>query len=401
MEIRTMPKLAQFTIDRVITVAVLMTIASAAACGGGSSAPSVEVKISVPHAAGSIGKATIVVDYSKSGAKPQVAGSGPACTSILPHVSCRFSDDGAGKLTIEAEAPQGFSTPVDLAVCRMVPATAGTDAATIGGKLAVAIADARDTGGQAIQDIKVASGSSRREPSAAGGGADRAAPGGAAGEAAGDGSGATAGAPGSGGAVSGTAEGQGMVVTREDLAARERQRAEEQMRGQGAAPTQRPIIQPGPGRAGTDSGAESGDAGDATDDGEGAEADDPEEYAADATEYGIRFDVGPTDGPIGALQIEVDHTGTSGAWLGAKAGVACRWMVSASLHACNDKGGGKLSCAVVDTTGFTGPTGLMECSFKSKNAVSASDFTVDVVDASSPGLEPIDVRVVVAGVYAR
>ena len=76
-------------------------------------------------------------------------------------------------------------------------------------------------------------------------------------------------------------------------------------------------------------------------------------------------------------------------------------MVSASLHACNDKKGGSLSCAVVDTTGFAGPTALMECSFKSRNAVSAGDFSVRVVDASGPDLAPVDARVVVAGVYAR
>jgi hypothetical protein len=43
----------------------------------------------------------------------------------------------------------------------------------------------------------------------------------------------------------------------------------------------------------------------------------------------------------------------------------------------------------------------MECSFKSKESVSAGDFTVDVVDSSGPDLAPIQVSVSVAGVYAR
>jgi hypothetical protein len=146
--------------------------------------------------------------------------------------------------------------------------------------------------------------------------------------------------------------------------------------------------------------ADSG-AGDEGSESEDSAENDPEEFAADATKYAIRFDLKQTAGPVGALQVEVDYTGGSGAWLGAKGKVDCRWTVAASLTACNDKGRGRLSCAVVDQTGFTGPTPLMECTFKSKNAVTAGDFRVDVVDSSGVDLEPIEARVVVAGVYAR
>jgi hypothetical protein len=120
-----------------------------------------------------------------------------------------------------------------------------------------------------------------------------------------------------------------------------------------------------------------------------------------AVEYGVLFEVGPTSGPIGALQIEVKYLGETGAWLGSHAGVACREFIDASLSACNDKGGGLLSCAFVDTSGFTGPTDLMECSFKSRDAVEAGLFNVEVVDASTPQLEPIDVHVVVSNVTPR
>lgn len=381
-------------------VSVLALGAFAAGCGGDSGSSSVEVKIAVPAAAAAIHSATIVVDYARSGAKPQLSGGKPACTSILPHVSCSFSDDGSGKLTIEASAPQGFSTPVDLAVCRMIPASAGVDGTAIAGKIQVSLADARGSSGQAIEEkqgTKVASsGASRREPgspSEAGG-----VGGGAAGEGqAGGGAGAVA--QGGSGSAPGAAPGQGMVVTREDLAARDRQRAAEEQQARAA---ERSVIAPSQGGTAMAPGAaaESG-AGDEGSESEDSEENDPEEFAADATKYTIRFDLKETAGPVGALQIEVDYTGGSGAWLGAKGNVDCRWMVAAALHACNDKGRSRLTCAVVDQTGFTGPTALMECTFKSKNAVTAGDFRVDVVDSSGVDLEPIEARVVVAGVYAR
>jgi hypothetical protein len=341
----------------------------------------------------------VVVDYAKSGAKPQISAGGPACTSILPHVSCRFSDDGAGKLTIEAEAPQGFSAPVDLAVCRMVPESAGLDGAAIAGRLKIALADARGSDGQPLQDQKIAT---RRDTSGAPAGG--AGPGSA--ETAGDEGGAAAGAagapgaaPAQGGGGAGTAPSQGMVVTREDLAARERQRAEEQARQRD---TQRPIIMPAPGAPSSAGQAAAPDEEPAVNqEGDGSGVNDPTDDDARATEYGIRFDLAAASGPVGALQVEIDYNGGGGGWLGAGGTVACRWMVSASLHACNDNRGGNLKCAVVDTTGFAAPTALMECSFKSRNAVSAGDFSVNVVDASGPDLAPVDARVVVAGVYAR
>jgi hypothetical protein len=380
------------------TVSVLALGALVSGCGGDSGASSVEVKISVPGATASIHSATIVVDYARSGARPQLSGGKPACTSILPHVSCSFSDDGSGKLTIEASAPQGFSTPVDLAVCRMIPGSTGVDGAAISGKIQVSLANARGSTGQVIEEqaTKVANGGSRREAGSPG--ETVGAGGGAAVEGEADG-GTGAVAQGGSGSVPGATGGQGMVVTREDLAARDRKRATDEQRARAA---ERPIIAPSQGGTAMAPGA-AGDsgAGDQGSESEDSEENDPEEFAADATKYAIRFDLTQTAGPVGALQIEIDYTGGSGAWLGAKGGVDCRWMVAAALHACNDKGRSRLTCAVVDQTGFTGPTALMECTFKSKNAVSAGDFRVDVVDSSGVDLAPIEARVVVAGVYAR
>ena len=116
------------------------------------------------------------------------------------------------------------------------------------------------------------------------------------------------------------------------------------------------------------------------------------------TQYAVRLHLEPTTGPVGALQVEVDYLGPGdGGWLGTGGQVGCRWFVPATLHACNDKRGGALSCAVVDTGGFTGPTDLAECSFvATTDSLTASDFDVQVVDASAPDLSPTAADVTVS-----
>jgi hypothetical protein len=388
----------------VIRSAVALAVAAALPLAGckGSSAPSVEVRIPIADATPTLKHATVLVDYAQSGARPQIAGGAPACTSILPHVSCRFAD-ADGKLTIEAESPQGFSGPVDLAVCRMIPDAPGADATKIAGRLRVEIADARGSDGQPVADIKLAA--ARRE-STKGSGAT------AGGELAQDGrgrprtggeeSGAEAGTAPSSGAAGAT--GQGMVVTQEDLAAREQRRAEEQMKAKEAQKKREALA--GGAAAGTAMGGATG----AVTGGEeevplgeepGTGVNDATDDDARATEYGVRFDLAPTPGPLGALQFDINYTGGSGGWLGAGGGAGCTWLVSAAIKACNDKRGGDLTCALVDTSGITGPATLIECIFKSRNSVAAGDFSVRVTDASTPDLQPADARVFVSGVYAR
>lgn len=121
------------------------------------------------------------------------------------------------------------------------------------------------------------------------------------------------------------------------------------------------------------------------------------------TTYTVSFDLGPTDGPLGALQFDVEYRGGSPAgWVGAGGAAACRWSVQAAIHACNDKRGGILTCAVVDTGGFTGPTPLLECEFQSSDdALTVGDFAVEVTDASTPNLDPVDAEVRVSAVVAR
>jgi len=384
--------------------AAVLALAAAFSLAGckSSPGPSIEVRIPLADATPTLKRATVVVDYTRSGARPQIAGGSPSCTSILPHVSCRFSD-ADGKLTIEAESPQGFSGPVDLAVCRMVPDSPETDAAQIAGRLRIEIADARGSDGQPIADTKLAS---TRDSSAAAGSAEAVPESGPSGDGGGRqrASGADSPASAAAGAGAAGATGQGLVVTQDDLAAREQRRAEEQMKAREAQKKRdalsgqaAPGVAPGGSTGAVTAGEDEVPLGEEP----GTGVNDATDDDARATEYGVRFDLGPTQGPLGALQFDVKYHGGSGGWLGAGGGAACTWLVSAAIHACNDKRGGDLTCAIVDTSGISGPAGLMECSFKSRNSVAASDFSANVTDASTPGLEPADARVVVSGVYAR
>ena len=130
---------------------------------------------------------------------------------------------------------------------------------------------------------------------------------------------------------------------------------------------------------------------------------DSPDVTAPTTTYTVSFDLEATEGPLGALQFDVEYRGGSPAgWVGAGGGAACRWSVQAAIHACNDKRGGILTCAVVDTGGFTGPIPLLECELRSTDdSLTIDEFDVQVTDASSPSLEPMNARVSVTSVVAR
>lgn len=130
---------------------------------------------------------------------------------------------------------------------------------------------------------------------------------------------------------------------------------------------------------------------------------DSPDVTAPTTTYTVSFDLEATQGPLGALQFDVEYRGGGpGGWVGAGGGASCRWIVQAAIHACNDNRGGDLTCAVVDTGGFTGPIPLLECVFVSRDdSVTPEDFDVTVTDASSPNLEPMDATVSVSSVVAR
>lgn len=117
-----------------------------------------------------------------------------------------------------------------------------------------------------------------------------------------------------------------------------------------------------------------------------------------AGDYRVRLALVETEAPLGALQFDVERLGQSGDWVGAGGGVDCLWVVDADLHACNDKRAGLLTCAVVDVDGFSATQDLCDCTFRSRDRVTASDFRVTVTDASTPGLVAAEATVAVTDV---
>jgi hypothetical protein len=113
--------------------------------------------------------------------------------------------------------------------------------------------------------------------------------------------------------------------------------------------------------------------------------------------YVVTFGVSNRVGRLGAVQFDASAKGGAD-WQGTAASVACRNLSGASMMACNDKGGGRLSCAFVDANGIGTPLALVTCRISSSKPLAASDFTVKVVDASSPAMKPAKATVVVTSI---
>ncbi len=117
--------------------------------------------------------------------------------------------------------------------------------------------------------------------------------------------------------------------------------------------------------------------------------------------YDVTAEVIDDVGRVGALQFEIEHTGTSGGWQGAGGGVRCSWHLEAALSSCNDIGGGRVRCAIVDIAGFDTPAPTVTCTFKTDETLSPSNFVVNVVDASSPEFGPLGLEMEVTRVERR
>lgn len=113
--------------------------------------------------------------------------------------------------------------------------------------------------------------------------------------------------------------------------------------------------------------------------------------------YSVTFGIRARTSHLGAVQFDARAKG-AGNWQGSGGAVACRNISGAAMMACNNKGGGMVSCALIDPKGIATPKDLVACRFISSKAVDAAEFTVKVTDASSPELNPVGVNVVVTRV---
>jgi hypothetical protein len=377
-------------------------LATVAACSG--KPEPAEVVISLDEAVQPLTSATVIVDYSGAAAKPQIAGGEPACFVLPPDVTGEFSDDGAGHLTIEVKARRAFAAPIDLAVCRMIPDSKDVAAATISARLKVALSGATDTKGEKLDDRRLAMTRSggRDVTSAAPGTA--AAPG-----AASDsgmkvdresmGSGGNSGAAGAGSGASSEAGSLGEALRNRNTGnpAKEMEREAERVKRetQKAERAERAANGSGTGNAGNSTDA--GDLGGTAD----PDAENDPGVSRATPSYDVTVEIMNNAGLIGALQFDLNHSGNSGGWQGAGGGVRCSWNVSGGITACNDVGSGRARCALADISGFQTPASIVTCTFKTDEAVSASDFNVQVIDSSTPDFDPATVNMAVTSVVQR
>jgi hypothetical protein len=376
----------------------------AQACGRGGEPAEVYIKLSEPK--GPIASATILVDYSQSGAKPLMKGGEVSCGAIVPNLSADFSDDGEGHLTIRARASMGFSPPVNLAVCRMIPDSASVTGDAIAAKLRITVQEGTDMAGAPLSAQRLAQttgggrDSRQEEPSGRGyqppegeapeQGAKGAAPGGQAagqapqaapGQAQTGGGSAGAGAPGS--QAGGYGRPAGAPVPGGSSSAKGGLGVPAP--GEGAAPSG--AVDPGERRFGggdnaaKDDGSEKGDVNDDSD--------------ADRAARTFQVTVGVTNsaGSLGALQFDIIHGGASGGFAGAAGAARCQSLIAGALATFNDKGHGTLSGALIHLEGIPTPGPVASCTFKSREPVSPADFSIRVVDAADsegnkPGQDP-------------
>ena len=398
-----------------VLLSTLGILALLVSCRGEN--PATEVIISLERSAVSLAEATIIVDYSRAGARPLHRGGEPACASILPNVVTDFSDDESGALTVNARSKEGFSAPVDLAVCRMIPDSKDMSGAAIASQLRISLAEGRDIAGRPLGNRELAMSSSRgvtgssRKSTGSTDRSDARSPRYGDGQRSPTSERRTAKAHGRDdgqGSRTGTASSRSSLANRypsqsaepdHDRAApreRERQQQREVARAEEASPSRRYRDSSGLGNGadGSDFGDESADAAEPQDGaGPGSEnTNDDSDNDAQAVRYAIQVAVTSDSGTLGALQFDITHLGASGGFVGAGGSVDCAADVAAGLTSFNDRGAGRLSAAFVDLNGFSTPTAVATCRFKTREQLARGSFQVTTIDASPPGLGQVDIR---------
>lgn len=342
-------------------------------------------------------KATILVDYSGTGANVLSEGGGPACAFILPGIDGDFADDRRGTLTIRSSGPRALRGPADIVACRMKGAENVT-AADIHAKLVVRVSAAEDAAGKPIdltakpahhhsesgpqsegaveaaqaEAVKAAAATSAAAPVAAA--APGTAPAGspavtAGGMAAGAGAGAVAkgAAPGALGATDPTRKPPSATRPRSDAAP-----VAAAPRGSSPGASDPPPVDnsavPGADR---DPGYDDRD------------ADNPSVPA-----YNLEISVGSSN-LISALQFDMIHLGKSGGFIGRGDAINCTAQVNA-IVAGNYRGERDASIGMINLQGIVTPAVIMNCGFRTKESLSAKSFQINVTDASGPDGEAID-----------
>ncbi len=344
-----------------------------------------------------VAAATILVDYSGTGASILQENGAAACAFVLPGVDGSFRDDRKGTLTIQTRGQRALHGPGDLAACRMKPGDASASTADLEAKLTVRVTGAEDAAGKPV-DLVAAAHAAAHAPKADGAvveagqpeaeAASKAAAGapGAATPAAAPaaGSAAPAASAGSAGAAAGTATAPPAAPTAPPSAAADAARKDNPVPRPVA---KAPLVAAPNGGAATGAGAPGADAAPAkvdTDPGyDDSPADDPSVPTVD-----LQFAI-TSSGRLGAVQFEVVHLGGSGGFVGRGDKIDCTGLVDA-IVAANFAGERVAQMGLINIQGIDTPANILRCAFRSRENLSANSFQINVVDASDTNSETLE-----------
>lgn len=357
----------------------------------------VAVVISLPdqYVAGAA-QATVLVDYSSTGARLVHEGSGPACAFILPGFKGDFSDDGRGTLTIRTRGGRSLRGPADIAACRM-DAGEGATAAGIARKLQVEISAAEDAEGKAL-DV-VTSGSASRRSGGSGGSdpvdveeAQRAAVRAAVSQAPTRVASAPTASPEvakSPTAPSPSAAGPSRpaAIPTPGAAAAAAAAAARKAAGASRDPAQG-VVRPPVGGSQADAPSPVDDGPIPLEDDADPGYDDSPADDESVAAYTLEFSVLGSQS-YGALQLEVNHLGRSGGFIGRGDAVDCVSLVEA-LVASNYLGERVVKIGLISLQGIPASGPIMRCGFRTRESLSPASFRILVADASDTDSVQID-----------
>ncbi|HYC54281.1 MAG TPA: hypothetical protein VEL28_05010 [Candidatus Binatia bacterium] len=365
------------------------------------------VQVALQDDTPSVAKGTIVVDYSRAGAKVLSEEGGPACAFILPGVDGTFSDDGRGSLTARVQSKRGLRGPADVIACRMVAAKSDATPSDIRQRLEVRLTEAEDSAGKVL-DLTIPVAKARRAAPAT-------APTAASAEAA---------------ATEAAAAGEMLADVEAKKAKAEPAKpvppkpvatvAAPPKPPAPAPPVAPPAVRPPPpspsgpanapgslnrsvinnpalsaadrARAFPDYGnssTDTADTGTRGSSGIGNEDDDfddspSDDEAAPAFEVTVNVSAAET---LGALQFQIIYEGDSGGWAGRGPNVICEALTD-GLAAANYVGKRAVKLGLVSLEGIKSGA-VVKCVFRSPERVTASSFTVSIEDASNLETDPL------------
>lgn len=407
------------------TAALLLCASSILSCVG--SPDPIDVTLRVDQPLHSLSAAVFTVNYLNSGAEPLSSGGVPACFALHPGMTAGFSDDGNGTLTVKVASTAPFSTPLDLAACRMLPLSDDIDHRAVAHGLRVAVNSATSSDGSTLEHSELGRGDkgNRRMARADSGTRRQATPRGAPADSATKptadsprhdraastatgttGTSAATGRPDSGNKP-GTDNYTGSAARRQAArdwqreAEADRRRAEEQ----GRIPADDRLSGRGNDFPGQNPGqnTEQDNANQPVDE-TPDDGDSPAPTAPTIT-YELRLAVNTSGTSLGALQFELRHLGSSGGFVGRGGSVECSGSISGAMATFNNVGNGKVKGAIIDIDGFPIPTEVATCSFRTSEDLSAASFNMTVIEATDadlsgtgqsldpfPGMAVVDVR---------